>query len=81
MKKLFSICLLSIFLLGCSNQKSWTLEDDNGNIRMKVTYEGDSPGDSNNVVISRECWDDKGNEIDYKDLHNPEYWEGHTPNE
>jgi hypothetical protein len=81
MKKLFSICLLSIFLLGCSNQKSWVLEDDNGKVRMKVIYEGDSTEDPNYVVISRECWDDKGNEIDCEDRHNPKYWEGHIPNE
>ena len=82
MKKILSILLFSGFIVGCSNQNSWVLEDDNGNIRMKVIYEGNLPqSDSTYVEVSRECWDDKGNIIDCEDRHNPEYWEGHNPND
>ena len=81
MKKKLSILLFSVFIVGCSNHNSYVLEDDDGNIRMKVIFKGESPEDSNYVVISRECWDDKGNIIDCEDRHNAEYWEGHNPND
>ena len=32
------------------------------------------------LMFSRECYD-KGNIIDCEDRHNPEYWEGHNPND
>ena len=81
MKKILSILLFSGFIVGCSNQNSWVLEDDNGNIRMKVIYEGNLPqSDSTYVEVSRECWDDKGILLS-EDRHNPEYWEGHNPND
>ena len=68
------------FIVGCSNHNSFVLEDDDGNIRMKVIFKGESPEDSNYVLISRDCWDDKGILL-IEDRHNAEYWEGHNPND
>ena len=53
MKKILSILLFSGFIVGCSNQNSWVLEDDNGNIRMKVIYEGNLPQSDSTYVFTR----------------------------
>ena len=73
MKKLLVI-LLSVSLFGCSNRATFKLLDYEDNVLMEVIYEGESRQDPNYVLISKKCWDDKGNEIECEGKAS-EYWD------